>query len=76
MEQQPSDSESPQAHEEALDKMKSTYQSLDQRLAIREGDHIAVVVLKIGLRLLAIGVMILLSPFLLIGLLVAFMAVL
>jgi|AntRauTorckE5430_2_1112549.scaffolds.fasta_scaffold149084_2 hypothetical protein len=76
MEPQPPDSNSPQAHEEALDKMKSTYRTLDQRLAIREEDNIALIILKVGLRLLAVGVMILLSPFLLIGLLVAFMAVL
>jgi len=65
----------PKAHEEALDKMKNTYQSLDQRLSINDDDSIPVVVLKISLRLLAVGVMILLSPFLIIGLLVAFMAV-
>ncbi|MEQ8704145.1 MAG: hypothetical protein RIC19_09515 [Phaeodactylibacter sp.] len=76
MDAQPPDSEAPRAHEETLDKVKSTYRTLDQRLSINEGDHLAVVVLKIGLRLLALAVMILLSPFLLIGLLVAFMAVL
>lgn len=76
MEPQPPDSNSSQAHEEALDKMKSTYRSLDQRLAIGEDDHIALIILKVGLRLLAIGVLILLSPFLLIVLLIAFMAAL
>lgn len=66
----------PKPSKEAIDKMKTTYRSLDERLAIQEDDGWAMVLFKIGLRVLGIIVLILLSPFLLIGLLFAFLAAL
>ncbi len=75
MDPQQSDSDS-KPSKEALDKMKTTYRSLDERLAIQEDDGWLVVLFKIGLRLLGVLILILLSPFLLIGLLFAFLAAL
>lgn len=66
----------PEGNKEPLNQMKSAYRTLDQRLSINEEDHPAVVILKIGLRLVAIGFLVLLSPFLLIVLLITFMAAL
>lgn len=64
------------AASEAIDKVKSTYQSLDELLEVKEGDRWPVVLLKVGARLLAIGLLILLSPFILLVLLIAFTAAL
>lgn len=55
---------------------QDTYSSFDKFITIKEGDHTLVVISKIMLRLLGVLIMILLSPFLLIGLFIAFIAVL
>jgi hypothetical protein len=55
---------------------QDTYSSFDKYVSINEGDSTLVIIGKIMLRLLGVLVLILLSPFLLIGLFIAFIAVL
>ncbi|MCB0556169.1 MAG: hypothetical protein KDD02_21665 [Phaeodactylibacter sp.] len=60
----------------ALDEARQTYQAVDNFLTIRDTDSTLLMAGKILLRLLGIFIMILLSPFLLIGLTIAFAAAL
>ncbi len=59
-----------------LAKSKKSYQSIDKKLALGKEDSLPVLAGKILLRILLIGVMILLSPFLLLGLILALIAAL
>ncbi|MCO6489855.1 MAG: hypothetical protein J5I98_15670 [Phaeodactylibacter sp.] len=60
----------------ALQTARQTYNAFDKFVTIREEDSTLAMAGKLLLRLLGIFAMILLSPFLVIGLLVAFAAVL
>lgn len=70
------DGATPEKAPAALDKMKEGYQSLDDFLKIREGESWPLIVLKIGLRVLALIVLIALSPIILLVLIIAFFAAL
>ncbi|MCO6476603.1 MAG: hypothetical protein J5I94_08270 [Phaeodactylibacter sp.] len=73
MSEQPNDNQ-PQG--DALQTARQTYKAFDNFVTIREEDSTLAMAGKLLLRLLGIFIMILLSPFLIIGLLVAFAAVL
>jgi len=73
MMEQPNDKQ-PQGN--ALQSARQTYNAFDKFVAIREGDSTLMMAFKLLLRLIGIFIMILLSPFLLIGLAIAFAAVL
>ncbi|MCB0588865.1 MAG: hypothetical protein KDD06_26485 [Phaeodactylibacter sp.] len=73
MSEQPNDSQ-PQG--DALQGARETYKAFDHFVTIREDDSTLVMAGKLLLRLLGIFIMILLSPFLIIGLFIAFAAVL
>ena len=73
MNEQPNDKQ-PQGG--ALQTARQTYNAFDNFVAIREDDSILAMAGKLLLRLFGIFFMILLSPFLLIGLAIAFAAVL
>jgi 1,4-dihydroxy-2-naphthoate octaprenyltransferase len=64
------------AVDQSISKVKESYQSIDKKLAIKEEDSTLILIGKILLRLLLIVVMVLLSPFLVIGLIFALMAAL
>lgn len=70
----------PQNEEKMMDKslsqMKDSYRSIDEKLKLQEDDSLFLLAGKIVLRVLLIIVMIALSPFLIIGLIFAFMAAL
>ena len=59
-----------------MEDARASYQSIDRFLTPAEDDSTLVIIGKVILRLIGIFIMILLSPFLLVGLLIAFMAVL
>ncbi len=73
MSEQPNEKQSP---DDALQAVRKTYSAFDNLVTIREEDSTLAMAGKLLLRLLGIFIMILLSPFLIIGLLVAFAAVL
>lgn len=54
---------------------RESYQRFEDIVTIREGDSTLVKIGKVTLRILGIAIMIILSPFLLIGLAIAFAAV-
>jgi hypothetical protein len=58
----------------ALDQARQTYASVDNFLTIREDDGVPLMLFKILLRILGIILLILMSPFILLGLFVAFLA--
>ena len=58
----------------ALDQARQTYESVDNFLSIREDDGVPLMLFKILLRILGIILLILMSPFILLGLFVAFLA--
>jgi hypothetical protein len=62
--------------EKMLEEARESYQSIERFLTIAEDDSTLVVIGKVILRIIGIFVMILLSPFLLVGLFIAFIAVL
>lgn len=70
----------PQDEEKMMDKslnqMKDSYRSIDEKLKLKENDSLLLLAGKVVLRILLIIVMIALSPFLVIGLIFAFMAAL
>jgi hypothetical protein len=70
----------PQNEEKMMDKslnqMKDSYRSIDEKLKLQENDSLLLLAGKVVLRVLLIIVMIALSPFLVIGLIFAFMAAL
>jgi|UPI00059200EC hypothetical protein len=73
-------SSDPQNEEKMMDKslnqMKDSYRSIDEKLKLQEDDSLLLLAGKVVLRVLLIIVMIALSPFLVIGLIFAFMAAL
>ena len=73
MPEQPNDK---QPQRDALQTARQTYNLFDNFVTIREDDSILAMACKLLLRLFGIFFMILLSPFLLIGLAIAFAAVL
>lgn len=62
--------------EKVLEEARESYQSIDRFLTIAEDDSTLVVIGKVILRIIGVFIMILLSPFLLVGLFIAFIAVL
>lgn len=78
MEQNPD--ANPERDEKMMDKslgqMKEGYRSIDEKLKLRDEDSLFLLAGKVLLRILLIIVMIALSPFLVIGLIFAFMAAL
>ena len=71
MEKDPKD-----AKRKLLEGARKTYREFDDFAAIREGDSVLMKIGKVLLRVGAISLMILLSPFVLIGLIMAFLAAL
>ncbi len=69
------DPEEPAANS-ALQGARQSYNTFNKLVSIRKEDSVVVMGAKILLRLIGIGIMILLSPFLLLGLMIAFAAVL
>ena len=67
--------EEPSAAGRMMGNATNAYRTLDQFFEVRDGDSLAVIVGKITARLFLIFIMILLSPFLMIGLAIAFAAV-
>ncbi len=70
--EQPDDKQPPGG---ALESARKTYNAFDNFVTIREDDSTLAMAFKLLLRLFGIFVMILLSPFLIIGLFIAFAAV-
>ncbi|MFZ2897900.1 MAG: hypothetical protein WA004_04720 [Saprospiraceae bacterium] len=66
-------SEDPKA--KLMNDARESYQRFEDIVTIREGDSALVKIGKVSLRILGITIMIILSPFLLIGLAIAFAAV-
>ncbi|GJM34385.1 MAG: hypothetical protein DHS20C18_33860 [Saprospiraceae bacterium] len=58
-----------------LDWTGQNYRSFKSFVAIQDGDSLGVVFMKAGLHVLGLLLMVLLSPFLVIGLTIAFLAV-
>jgi hypothetical protein len=71
-----SDSEDSNKVKKSLGKAREGYQSINEKLALEKEDSVPVLVGKVILRILLIIVMIALSPFLLIGLILAMIAAL
>ena len=65
----------PSPQKKLLENARESYSQFDRFLTVQEDDSRLVAAGKITLRILGIIVMILLSPFLLIGLFIAFIAV-
>ena len=70
------DPEDKKAVDQSISKVKKSYQSIHKKLALNKEDSIPMLVGKILLRILLIVITILLSPFLLLGLILAFIAAL
>ncbi len=66
-------SEDPKA--KLMNDARESYQRFDDIVTIREGDSALTKIGKVSLRILGITIMIILSPFLFIGLAIAFAAV-
>ena len=69
----PPSEEDPKA--KLMNDARESYQRFDDIVTIREGDSMLTKVGKVSLRILGITIMIILSPFLIIGLAIAFAAV-
>jgi len=74
--EQDSNSKKEKVMDKSLGQMKEGYQSIDEKLKLRDGDSVFLLAGKVLLRILLIIVMIALSPFLLVGLILAMMAAL
>lgn len=70
------DSEGKKVVDKSLGKAREGYQSINEKLALGKEDSVPVLIGKVILRILLIIVMILLSPFLLVGLILAMIAAL
>ena len=70
------DSEGKKVVDKSLGKAREGYQSINEKLALGKDDSVPVLIGKVILRILLIIVMILLSPFLLVGLILAMIAAL
>ena len=62
--------------DKSIGQVKDSYRTVDEKLKLRKEDPLYLLVGKVLLRILLIIVMIALSPFLIIGLIFAFMAAL
>lgn len=60
----------------SIDKVKESYKSIDKKLALDKEDSMPILIGKILLRILLILVLIALSPFLILGLILAMIAAL
>ena len=76
MEQAPDPQNEEKMMDKSLNQMKDSYRSIDEKLKLQENDALLLLAGKVVLRVLLIIVMIALSPFLVIGLIFAFMAAL
>lgn len=76
MEQAPDPQNEEKMMDKSLNQMKDSYRSIDEKLKLRDEDSLFLLAGKVLLRILLIIVMIALSPFLVIGLIFAFMAAL
>ncbi|MCI4646576.1 hypothetical protein [Phaeodactylibacter sp.] len=76
MEQAPDPQNEEKMMDKSLNQMKDSYRSIDEKLKLQENDSLLLLAGKVVLRVLLIIVMIALSPFLVIGLIFAFMAAL
>ena len=70
------DSPSENISNDLLEKSRGAYRSFEDYVRFTDNDPIWMLAYKLTLRFIGIGIMILLSPFLLIGLTIAFLAVL
>ncbi len=75
MEKEPSPDKK-SAMDKSLGQVRAGYQSIDEKLRLKKDDGLPLLIGKVLLRILLIVAFILLSPFLLIGLIVAFIAAL
>ena len=76
MEQAPDPQDEGKMMDKSIGQMKDSYRTVDEKLKLRKEDPLYLLVGKVLLRILLIIVMIALSPFLIIGLIFAFMAAL
>lgn len=76
MEQAPDPQNEEKMMDKSVNQMKDSYRSIDEKLKLQENDSLLLLAGKVVLRVLLIIVMIALSPFLVIGLIFAFMAAL
>lgn len=72
----PNESEGKNPAGKSIDKAKESYKSIDKKLALGKEDSMPVLIGKILLRILLILVLIALSPFLILGLILAMIAAL
>ncbi len=70
------DSEGKKAVDQSFNRVKTSYRSIDKKLTLDKGDSLPLLIGKILLRILLIFFMILLSPFLIVGLIFALIAAL
>jgi len=70
------DSEGEKPADKSINKVKESYKSIDKKLSLKKEDSLPVLILKVVGRILLIGLMIILSPFLVIGLMLALAAAL
>ena len=76
MNEQPSPQDAEPEKTNALGQAREAYQSVDEFLSVRDDDSTIVVIGKVLLRILGIIILILLSPFIFVGLFIAFLAAL
>ena len=76
MEQSPDPQDKEKMMDKSIGQVKDSYRTVDEKLKLRKEDPLYLLVGKVLLRILLIIVMIALSPFLIIGLIFAFMAAL
>ena len=72
----PNEAEGEKPAEKSINKVKESYQTIDKKLALGKEDSMPVLIGKILLRILLILVLIALSPFLILGLILAMIAAL
>jgi len=75
MEKEPSP-EKKNAMDKPLGQMREGYHSIDEKLRLKKGDSVPLLIGKVLLRIFLIIAFILLSPFLLVGLILALIAAL
>lgn len=76
MEQAPDPQDEGKMMDKSIGQMKDSYRTIDEKLKLRGEDPLYLLIGKVLLRILLIIVMIALSPFLVIGLIFAFLAAL
>jgi hypothetical protein len=75
MEKEPSP-EKKSTMDKSLGQMRAGYQSVDEKLRLKKGDSLPLLIGKVLLRIFLIVAFILLSPFILVGLILALIAAL